>query len=73
MESMRAYIEIPQSLFKEKMKDLMPSDACIYAFEVEPRTSAIRIYFYSQSAPELPEGVSAAFYYSETLKKGRSR
>ena len=58
----RAYSEVSQEEFKELMGDVMPPDAKIYGFEVVPNTGSIRIYFYSDEAPDIPEGTTSAYY-----------
>ena len=58
----RAYSEISQEEFKELMGDVLPPDAQIYAFEIVPNTSSIRIYFYSDEAPDVPENTTSAYY-----------
>jgi len=58
----RAYSEVSQEEFKELMGDVLPSDAQIYAFEIVPNTGSIRIYFYSDDAPDIPEGTTSAYY-----------
>jgi len=59
----RAYSEVSQEEFKELMGDVLPSDAQIYAFEIVPNTSSIRIYFYSDEAPDVPENTTSAYYF----------
>ena len=72
----RAYSEISQEEFKELMGDVLPPDAKIYAFEIVPNTGSIRIYFYSDDAPDIPENTTSAYYIRasstvETKKRKR--
>ena len=62
----RGYLEIPQELFKKLLS--IPEECKIYALTVEPKTAAIQVYFYSESAPDLPETVSAPYFIQERKK-----
>ena len=72
----RAYTEMSQEAFKEILGDALPEDAQIYGFEITPNTASIRIYFYSNESPDMPENTMSAFYYpitEEEPKKQRRR
>lgn len=65
----RAYTEMSQEAFKEILGDALPEDAQIYGFEITPNTASIRIYFYSNEAPDMPEATTAGFYVTEEVLK----
>lgn len=63
----RGYLEIPQELFKRSLS--IPDECKIYALVIEPKTASIQIYFYADSAPDLPETVSAPYFIQERKKQ----
>ncbi|MEM4720511.1 MAG: hypothetical protein QXT73_00440 [Candidatus Methanomethylicaceae archaeon] len=64
----RGYVEITQEQFRECLKDMIPNDALVYKVELEPKTASIQIFFYSEQAPDVPERVSAPFFYSGKIR-----
>ena len=70
----RGYTEIGQERFKSLLGEYLPEDARIYAFELVPNTGSVRIYFYSDFGPDVPDDVSAPFWYAgEGASAGRRR